>query len=86
MKGRIIGHCTTARAAALILMPAAQAQGPAPGLQDLVGAKGSSGEQVLQKRGYAYVKGEKSSNDSYTYWRRAKPTSMSPTLALRKWK
>lgn len=71
MKGRIIGHCTAALAAALILMPAAQAQDPAPDLQDLVGAKGSSGEQALQKRGYTYVKGEKSGNDSYTYWRQA---------------
>lgn len=30
----------------------AQAQDPAPGLQDLVGARGSSGERALEQRGY----------------------------------
>jgi hypothetical protein len=45
------------------------AQDSVPGLQDLVGARGSSGEQALQDRGYKFVKGEKSGGASYTYWR-----------------
>ena len=45
------------------------AQEPVPGLQDLVGARGSSGEQALQDRGYTWVRTSKSANDSYTYWR-----------------
>ncbi len=49
--------------------PTTQAQDAAPGLQDLVGARGSSGEQALQDRGYRFVKGEKSGSDSYTNWR-----------------
>ena len=54
------------------LYPSALAQDPAPGLQDLVGARGSSGEQALQERGYKFVKGEKSGSDSYTNWRNAR--------------
>ena len=38
----------------------------------LVGARGSSGEQVLQDRGYKFVKGEKSGAGSYTYWRQTR--------------
>jgi len=45
------------------------AQEPVPGLQDLVGARGSSGEQALKYRGYTWVRTSKSANDSYTYWR-----------------
>jgi len=44
-------------------------QDPVPGLQDLVGARGSSGEQAFQDRGYTWVRTSKSANDSYTYWR-----------------
>jgi hypothetical protein len=42
----------------------------AAGLQDLVGARGSSGESQLQSRGYTYVKGEKGGDSSYTNWRK----------------
>ncbi len=52
MKHRVIGYSTGVLAAALLLTQAARAQDPAPGLQDLVGARGSSGEQALQERGY----------------------------------
>jgi hypothetical protein len=38
----------------------------------LVGARGSSGEQALQERGYKFIKGEKSGSDSYTNWRNAR--------------
>jgi hypothetical protein len=69
MQHHVIGYSLGALAAAFLLAPAAHAQDPAPGLQDLVGARGSSGEQVLQDRGYKFVTGEKSGGDSYTYWR-----------------
>lgn len=72
MKRRILGYSAGALAAALIFTQAALAQDPAPGLQDLVGVRGSSGEQALQERGYRFVKGEKSGSDSYTNWRNAR--------------
>ena len=68
MKHRVIGY-SAGVLAAFLLAPAAYAQDPSPGLQDLVGARGSSGEQALERRGYRFVKGEKSGNDSYTNWR-----------------
>ena len=72
MKHRVIGYFAGILAALLISTPAAYAQYPALDLRDLVGARGSSGEQALQERGYTYVKGEKSGGDSYTYWRQAR--------------
>ena len=72
MKRCVIGCSAGALAAALIFTQAALAQDPAPGLQDLVGARGSSGEQALQERGYKFVKGEKSGSDSYTNWSNAR--------------
>lgn len=72
MKHRVIGYSAGTLAVILLLAPAAQAQDPAPRLQDLVGARGSSGEQVLEKRGYTFIRTEKSGNDSYTYWREAR--------------
>jgi hypothetical protein len=48
------------------------AQDPVPSLGDLVGARGSSGEQALKDRGYTWVRTSKSGNDSYTYWRESK--------------
>lgn len=71
MKRCVIGYFVTL-AAALVFTQAALAQDPAPGLQDLVGARGSSGEQALQERGYKFVKGEKSGGNSYTNWRNAR--------------
>lgn len=69
MKHRLIGYSAGILAALLVSTPAAYAQDPAPDLQDLVGTRGSSGEQVLQERGYKFVKGEKSGGASYTNWR-----------------
>lgn len=40
-----------------------------PGLQDLVGARASSGESALRSRGYTWVRAEPSGGDSYAYWR-----------------
>lgn len=71
MKYRTMGYSVGALAAALIFTQSALAQEAAPDLQDLVGARGSGGEQALQERGYTYVKGEKSGGASYTYWRNA---------------
>ncbi|MGK7932739.1 MAG: hypothetical protein AB4041_15080 [Microcystaceae cyanobacterium] len=45
------------------------AQDPAPSLQDLVGARGSSGEMQLRRRGYQFIKTEKSASNAYSYWR-----------------
>ncbi|HAS52441.1 MAG TPA: hypothetical protein DCS21_12140, partial [Gammaproteobacteria bacterium] len=69
MQHRSIGYSVGILAALLVSTPAAYAQDPAPDLQDLVGARGSSGEEMLKQRGYTYVKGEKSGGGSYTYWR-----------------
>jgi len=44
------------------------AQEPAATLQDLVGARGSSGERVLKERGYNWVRTEKSGGASYAYY------------------
>ncbi|MBV5346882.1 hypothetical protein [Lamprocystis purpurea] len=48
----------------------ASGTGGAKELQDLVGARGSSGEQQLEQRGYKYVKGEQGGGSSYTNWRK----------------
>ena len=37
-------------------------------LQDLIGARGRSGETQLQERGYTWVRTEKSENVSYGFW------------------
>lgn len=68
MPYRIIAPALGALTALFIATPA-YAQDPAPDLQDLVGARGSSGEMALQERGYTFVKGEKSGSDSYTRYR-----------------
>ncbi|MEL4895782.1 hypothetical protein [Crocosphaera sp. Alani8] len=52
-----------------LLTTQVNAQDPAPSLQDLVGVRGSSGEMELQRRGYQFIRTEKSSNDAYSYWR-----------------
>jgi hypothetical protein len=45
------------------------AQAPVRALQDLIGARGSSGEEQLRSRGYTYVRTDKSGDASFTYWR-----------------
>jgi len=45
--------------------PAANA---APNVQDLVGARGSSGEMALEQRGFEWVKTDKTSDSAYSYW------------------
>jgi len=72
MQNRMIGYSLGALAAAILLAQTAHAQDPAPGLQDLVGVRGSSGEQALKDRGYKFVTGEKSGSDSYTNWRNSR--------------
>ncbi|MET0372609.1 MAG: hypothetical protein ABW039_14695 [Sphingobium sp.] len=52
--------------AAAMAVPAA-AQAPRD-VADLVGARGAGGESELQRRGYAYVRGEKGDDRAWTYW------------------
>ena len=52
-----------------LLTTQVNAQDPAPSLQDLVGARGRSGEMELQRRGYQFIRTEKPTNDAYSYWR-----------------
>lgn len=42
----------------------------ARGLQDLVGARGSSGEAELESRGYEFVSTQKEAGSSYSAWRK----------------
>ncbi len=56
------------------------AQTPAPSLQDLVGVRGSSGEMELKRRGYQFLRTEKSETDAYSYWRE---TSTGKCLTVR---
>ena len=44
------------------------AQAQTTGLEDLVGARGGQAEGELQRRGYGFVRVEKSDDRSYTYW------------------
>ncbi|MCB1825813.1 MAG: hypothetical protein KDJ54_15005 [Candidatus Competibacteraceae bacterium] len=71
MRYSVMGYSAGALIAFFLTQPV-YAQDPAPGLQDLVGARGSSGEQALEKRGYRFVKGEKSGGNSYTNWLNAR--------------
>jgi hypothetical protein len=43
----------------------------AAGLQDLVGARASSGESELESRGYTYISTSKGGDSVYTTWRKA---------------
>ena len=49
--------------------PSSGSTAATPYVQDLIGARGSSGENVLQERGFAWIKTEKSGGSSYTYWK-----------------
>jgi len=40
-----------------------------PNVQDLVGARGSSGEMALEQRGFEWVKTDKTAESSYAYWK-----------------
>jgi len=40
----------------------------APNVQDLVGARGSSGEMVLERRGYEWIRTIKDNNGAYSFW------------------
>lgn len=54
----------------IALAATAEAQDPVRDLQDLIGARGSSGESALESRGYTWVGGEKSGTASFTYWQK----------------
>ena len=52
----------------LTMIGTAVAQDVAPGLQDLLGAKGRDGEYQMERRGYNFIRTEKSGSDAYSYW------------------
>jgi hypothetical protein len=54
--------------AAVLVAGGAVAQDRVPSLQDLVGARGSSGEDQMQQRGYNFIKTEKSGDSAFSYW------------------
>ena len=64
---RSVSRAALAATGLILTFSGAHAQTP-PGLGDLVGVRGASGENALQSRGYAVVRGEKSDDRSYTYW------------------
>lgn len=45
------------------------AQGSVPNLQDLIGVKGRDAEGQMERRGYSWVRTDKSDNSAYSYWR-----------------
>jgi hypothetical protein len=66
MRFRSFAHLTAA--AAMLAAPAAAIAKSAQNLQDLVGARGSSGEGQLSARGFVYTDGHKGNGASYAYW------------------
>ena len=44
------------------------AQEPVPSLQDLIGARGGDGEYQMERRGYTWIRTEKSGDSAYSYW------------------
>ena len=53
----------------LMLAGTGLAQDTPPSLEDLIGARASSGEYQMKQRGYSYVRTEKSGGSAYSYWR-----------------
>ncbi|BAU63170.1 hypothetical protein STA3757_05280 [Stanieria sp. NIES-3757] len=53
---------------AITIATPVNAQTPVPNLQDLVDARGSSGETELENRGYEFIRTEKSEDSAYSYW------------------
>ena len=45
------------------------AQGSVLNLQDLIGVKGRDAEGQMERRGYSWVRTDKSDNSAYSYWR-----------------
>mgnify|MGYP001815220417 CR=1 FL=1 len=54
--------------AILLVVGSVSAQDPAPALQDLIGARGGDGEYQMERRGYTFIRTEKSGGDAYSYW------------------
>ena len=52
----------------LTMVGPALAQDAVSSLQDLVGAKGRDGEYQMERRGYNFIRTEKSGSDAYGYW------------------
>lgn len=66
MKFRNFAHLTAA--AAMLAAPVTATAKSAQSLQDLVGARGSSGESQLLARGFVSTDGHKGNGSSYAYW------------------
>ena len=47
----------------------ASQQGSVSSLEDLIGARGRSGEEQMEQRGYTWVRTDKSGGSAYSYWR-----------------
>ena len=63
-----IAKITLLSAVIVLMAGAAVAQEPVPGLQDLIGARGGDGEYQMERRGYTFVRTEKSDDSAYSYW------------------
>lgn len=62
-------HLLARLTAPMILAAApAIAQDTPPDLRDMVGARAGQGEGELTRRGYRFIRGEKSDDRSYSYW------------------
>ncbi len=61
---KYVGFCV----AALLAAGSLPAQDQVPSLQDLIGAKGRDGEYQLERRGYKWIRTEKSGDSAYSYW------------------
>lgn len=46
-----------------------QGQGQVPNLRDLIGVKGRHAEAQMERRGYSWIRTDKSGNSAYSYWR-----------------
>jgi hypothetical protein len=63
-----IAKITLLSAIMVLMVGAAVAQEPVPSLQDLIGARGGDGEYQMERRGYTFIRTEKSGDSAYGYW------------------
>ena len=68
MKTKLISVRPVLLGLTLLAAGGSYAQDRVPSLEDLVGARASGGERALQERGYNWIRTEKSSDASYSYW------------------
>ena len=68
MKKKLFSTLPVFLGLASLIAGGSYAQDRVPSLEDLVGARASGGERVLQERGYNWIRTEKTSDASYSYW------------------